>query len=267
MQLTSFSDITSDYQSIYLSPHFDDVVYSCSGNIALQARSGQRALVITIFAGIPPTELKLSSLALKMHGVMEGNMGPTALLTTRRKEDACAITHLRADYLWLDHLDAVYRGTPAYYKRRRSVLGRVHDYDTPTVEQVTQDLVALHKRLPGATWHVPLGIGYHVDHQIVFSAAQHFLRHGTKVICYEDFPYAARARALQKRLREVGKTIKPILVEISETLHLRQEAAEMYASQVRLNFGSKEAMHRRIRDYSFSIHPTRSMPLERFWAY
>ncbi len=33
MQLKSFDDITTRYRHIFLSPHFDDVVYSCGGTV------------------------------------------------------------------------------------------------------------------------------------------------------------------------------------------------------------------------------------------
>lgn len=267
MQLRSFKDITPDYQHIYLSPHFDDVVYSCGGTIGKQTSHGEPSLVIIVFAGIPPSGQVLSSFALKTQKTMGFDRDTESLLTTRRREDANAISHLRADYLWLDHLDAIYRGTPPYYNHRRSIPGEVHHGDMITVKQLTQDLIMLHESLPDTIWYAPLGMGCHVDHRIAFSAAQHLLQHGAKVIFYEDFPYVTQAWALQSRLKELGNAMKPILVEISETLHLRQEAAAMYASQVRINFGSKEVMQRNIKDYSFSIHPTRSTPMERYWTY
>jgi hypothetical protein len=109
-------------------------------------------------------------------------------------------------------------------------------------------------------------MGYHVDHQIVFSAANQLLQRGMQVHFYEDFPYAMRVGALRKRLRELDHPLKPILVEVAETLPLRQAAAEMYASQVKINFGNQDAMRSAIYDYSFGIHPLRSMALERYWA-
>lgn len=266
MQLKGFNDITPDYQHIYLSPHFDDAVYSCGGTVGVQASLGQRPLVITVFAGIPSSELKLSSFALKMHKLMGFGQNAEAAIITRRKEDASALTHLGADYLWLDYLDAIYRGVPAYYTRRRLVSGKYHPGDLWVDWPLTQDLVALHERLPNVTWFTPLAIGRHVDHQIVFSAARHLMRLGAHVKFYEDFPYIVlRARALQKRLKELGNTLKPELAEVSEMLHLRQEAAEMYDSQVKLNFGNKAAMYKAIRDYTLRIYPSKMAHMERYW--
>lgn len=266
LHLNSINDITSNHRHAYLSPHFDDAVYSCGGTIGKQAGHGEHPLVITIFAGIPPSGQQLSSFALKTQKIMGFEQDTESLLASRRREDADAVSYLHADGLWLDHPDAIYRGTPPYYSHRWSISGKVHRSDMRLVEQVAQELVMLHERLPDVTWYAPLGMGHHVDHQIVFSAANQLLRHGANVKFYEDFPYAIQARALQKRLREIGAGMKPVLVEILEVLHLRQEAAEMYKSQVKLNFGNKQAMYEVIKDYTFSIHPTRSIPLERYWT-
>lgn len=267
MQLKGFDDVTSNNRHIYLSPHFDDVVYSCGGTIGIQASCGGHPVVITVFAGVPSSELKLSSFALKMHKTMgfDQDIGP--LIAIRRMEDASAITHLHADYLWLDYLDAIYRGTPTYYRRRRSIFSKVHPIDMEIVKQLIRDLVMLHERLPGTTWYAPFGMGYHVDHQIVFAAANELLRHGANVKFYEDFPYVIRASALRKRLKELGRALKPELVDIAETFHLRREAAEIYSSQIKLNFGDKAAMHKAMKDYTSSVDPMKSMFLERYWTY
>src|SRR5437667_2328523 len=103
LQLKSLADVAANYQYIYLSPHFDDVVYSCGGTIGMQARSGQRPLVITVFAGVPPSALEISSFALKMHTVMGFGSDVQAVIAARRKEDADALEYLHADYLWLDY--------------------------------------------------------------------------------------------------------------------------------------------------------------------
>src|SRR5262249_41471868 len=143
----------------------------CGGAIARQTSNGERVLVITVFAGIPPVELVLSSYAQRVQHVMGFDQDAAALIAARREEDACALTHLKADYLWLDHLDAIYRGAPAYYRRRKAMWGRVHPDDLGILQQLTQDLMGVQEQLPDVVWYAPLGMGYHVDHQIVFAAA------------------------------------------------------------------------------------------------
>ncbi len=311
MQLHSFSDITSDYQHIYLSPHFDDVAYSCAGTIGAQVRHGQRPVVITVFAGIPPSKQKLSLLAIKFHTYMGfdqfaskilkyGAIGRVILLReimgfkqdtgavirARRKEDARVLTYLQTDYLWLDYLETIYRGTPghwtpAYWGRQGQVVGgEVNPADKWIEKQLAQELVTLHQRLPGAVWYAPLGIGRHLDHQIVTSAVDALIRVGANVKFYEDFPYVVREGALEHRLEESAWTLAPELIEVVETLHLRQIAAAMYSSQTNMNFeniakmyssqmkkglDSKEAMYKIMHDYTQSIHPEKAGHVERYW--
>lgn len=44
---------TKPYNHVYLSPHLDDVIFSCGSAISKQHRIGDSILVITIFAGTP----------------------------------------------------------------------------------------------------------------------------------------------------------------------------------------------------------------------
>src|SRR5918912_4221023 len=104
LQLTSFNDITRTYRHIFLSPHFDDVVYACGGTLGVQVSCGLHPLVITVFGGIPPANLQLSPLAVQIHREMGANLaqGVGSIIEKRRKEDAAALNYLQDDYLWLD---------------------------------------------------------------------------------------------------------------------------------------------------------------------
>jgi len=307
MQLNSISDITTDYQYIYLSPHFDDVVYSCAGTIGAQVLCGQRPLVITVFAGIPSSKLKLSLLAVRFHTYMGFDQFASKILKyrgigrfviqlrenlalgqdaglvirARRIEDARALTYLQADYLWLGYLEAIYRDAAAFFGRQSQLVGgKVNPADRWIEKQLAQALVVLHERLPNAVWYAPLGIGRHLDHQIVTSAADTLIHCGANVKFYEDFPYVVREGALEQRLKESAWTLVPESIEIFETLHGRQKAAEMYSSQTKMNFeklakkhgsqvqknfDSKETMYEIISDYTQSIHPEKTGHVERYW--
>jgi hypothetical protein len=132
--------------------------------------------------------------------------------------------------------------------------------------QLAQDLVALHERLPETVWYAPLGVGRHVDHQIVSSAAGHLIQRGASVKLYEDFPYVLKEGALGERLRELAGALEPAYVEMSEMLHLRQEAADMYASQRQRLFGGKAAMYKAMEHYTHSMCPVQTGHRERYWV-
>jgi len=270
LQLTSFNDITTQHRHIFLSPHFDDVVYSCGGTLGVQVSCGLRPLVITVFGGIPPTNQVLSPFAAKVHQDMGADMtrkGPAAAVEMRRKEDATALDYLEVDYLWLDYLDAIYRGSPAYYTNRQQLIGgEIDSADLTLDKQLASDLLALQERLPDAVWYAPLGIGRHVDHQIVCSAADRLAQRGAKVYYYEELPYTLQEGTLEARKQELGIAFEPTLVEMSEMLPIRVAAAEMYASQVGPIFTNKEALEHAITNYTHSIRPVETVHLERYWT-
>lgn len=268
MQLNSLKEITKDSRHIFLSPHFDDVVYSCGGTLGVQASSGLRSLVITIFGGLPPQDIQLSPFASGIHQRMDaGNLSAYNLTANRRKEDAKALNLLKSNYLWLDYLDAMYRGQPAYYTGNEALMGgEVHPGDMWIERQLSQDLLELARRLPDAVFYAPLGVGRHVDHQIVTSAVDRLVRRGANVKFYEDFPYVLQDGALDARLQELGGELDPAYVEISEMMPLRLEASDCYASQANVNFGDRARMHRAMEDYTHAIRPVQTVQLERYWT-
>src|SRR5215471_4676130 len=123
MQLKSFDEITKDHRHIFLAPHLDDVVFSCGGALGVQVSTGLHPLVITVFAGVPSPSIELSPFAAKIHRDMGFRQNAQIAVTTRRNEDARALDYLKADYLWLDYLDAIYRGTPLYYTDESQLIG------------------------------------------------------------------------------------------------------------------------------------------------
>ena len=267
MRLNSFEDITTKYTQIFLSPHLDDVVFSVGGTLGVQVSNGLRPLVITVFAGVPAAGQALSPYALEIQNEMGFRENPTVAMETRRKEDATAMDFLYCDYLWLDFLDAMYRGNPGYYENREQLIGgEVNSADLVIDRQLAQDLLTLQERLPDAVWYAPLGVGKHVDHQIVSSAADRLVQRGANVKFYEDFPYILQEGALQARLQELGGTMEPAYVEMSEMLPLREQASEMYTTQVQANFGSINDMRRRMYDYTHGIRPVQTVCLERYWV-
>ena len=92
------------------------------------------------------------------------------------------------------------------------------------------------------------------------------IQRGANVKLYEDFPYVLANGAREERIKDLGTALEPALVEMSEMLPLRQEAAAMYASQTDLNFGSKAAMFNAMETYTYSIRPVHTVHLERYWT-
>ena len=92
------------------------------------------------------------------------------------------------------------------------------------------------------------------------------IQRGANVKLYEDFPYVTDEGALEERLKDFGGTLEPALVEMSEMLPLRLEAAGMYTSQTGLNFEHKASMPKLMETYTYSIRPVHTVHLERYWT-
>ncbi len=270
MQLTNVDEITTKYRHIFLAPHFDDIVYSCGGTLGVQVSSGLRPLVITVFGGIPTQDFSPSPFATQVTSKWSTGTtsGIRSLVEERQKEDSAALDYLQVDYLWLDYLEAIFRGNPAYYTSEAQIIGgEVHAEDQDIDKKLAQLLLDLQARLPDTAWYAPLGVGRHIDHQIVCSAADRLVQRGAKVYFYEDYPYVQRdPAALQARIQELGGAYEYALVEVSEMMPLKIEAADMYASQISSNFTGKETMHRAMEDYAKGIRPVETVRLERYWT-
>jgi len=115
LKLRSFENITTTSRHIFLSPHFDDVVFSCGGTVAVQVSNGLHPLVITIFGGLPPQGWETSSYAYQVQREMGTTIADAAaFVANRRREDAGAMDYLQADPLRLSYFFAIYRGNPSY---------------------------------------------------------------------------------------------------------------------------------------------------------
>lgn len=268
MQLTSIDQIASDYRNIYIQPHFDDATLSCGGTIALQAATGtgKRPLIITVFGGVPQEDSRLSGFASQVQ--QQTGLGPNGAeaVRARRAEDAAAAEQLGADTLWLDYLDALYRGTPPLYQSEDSLFGEVNAGDLSLDEELAALLMNIHERAPLAVIYAPLGIGHHVDHQLCCSAADRLAQRNLNVKFYEDFPYVTQSGALEERQRELSLAMEPELVEVSGMMHAKEDAVLQYTSQVPRLFGSEEQMRQALRGYSSSLRRTYpGIMIERYW--
>ena len=266
MQLTSLDQINRQYRHVYLSPHFDDAVLSCGGTIALQAATGQKVLIVTVFGGVPGAQSQLSSFARGLQQATGLGPDPAEATRRRREEDAAAASTLHADTLWLDYLEAIYRGSQ--YSSEESLFGDVHAADLPLDEELAALLLNIHERAPQAVIYAPLGIGHHVDHQLLCSAADRLAQRRLNVKFYEDFPYVTQQGTLEVRQRELGIPMEPQLVEVSGTMRHKEEAVAQYTSQVPRLFGTQENMLKALQTYGGSLRRTYpGIQLERYWRW
>ncbi len=67
-------------------------------------------------------------------------------------------------------------------------------------------------------------------------------------------------------MQELGETLEPALVEVSEMMPYRLEAADMYTSRIGPDFGDAATMHRAMDSYAHNIRPVETIRLERYWT-
>ena len=262
MQVPAIENVERHYRHIYLSPHFDDAVLSCGGTIALQRVTSLRTLIVTIFAGAGKQGTPLSPFA--MQELRDKGLGTTAeeFVILRKAEDEAASAVVSADHLWLDFPDAIFRG----YGNREALFGAVDRTDLSIEEQIAAIVLEIRSRAPLAVIYAPLGIGHHVDHQLVCSAADRLVQQQTNVKFYEDFPYVTSRGALQNRQQELGLKMEEELVEVGAQIPQKIEAIAKYRSQVPGLFGSEEKMRQVVEGYSGALRTQYpGIHIERYW--
>lgn len=268
MQLPSLDSINRQYRHIYLQPHYDDATLSCGGSIALQVSTGQKVLIVTVFGGTSPDTTRASGFVSQVHDKMGLGSDIAEAVRRRQEEDTAAATILGADTLWLDYPDAIYRGSPALYTSEEALFGGVQASDLQLDEALAALLLNIHEHAPIAVIYAPLGVGHHVDHQLVCSAADRLAQRKLNVKFYEDFPYVTQPGAIETRQRELGIPMEPELVEISGQMRAKEEAIAQYTSQVPQLFGTQERMRQALRSYSSSVRRTYpGIEIERFWRW
>ncbi len=195
MRLNEIRAIRRRYDHVYVSPHFDDVTASCGGRILKQSQAGESVLVATVFSARANQDTRVSNRALR------------AMLDydRRRLEDQAAMQRLGVDFLWLELPEVLFRRQPPW--RRYWPTYPATSANLRVCRQVTISLNEIRRRTRCTDMMLPLGVGQHVDHQIVFQAGlklYHCQPHPYPVYFYEEIPYALFPFLLIYRLKRTG---------------------------------------------------------------
>jgi LmbE family N-acetylglucosaminyl deacetylase len=214
---------------VYLSPHFDDAVFSCGGLLWEQAQAGDTVTIWTVCAG-EPLPGAFSDFAQMHHIRWESGERAVAY---RQLEDRLACQRVGAAYHYLPVPDCIYRRPGEDYfgkrpkrKARRSaldspvagpdehlyttleaILGPLKPEEDGLVSQLTAELSGTLP--PGSQVVCPLALGGHADHRLTRRAAEALDR---ALWYYADFPYVLRSAAQVAELQCRGwrPTTRPI---------------------------------------------------------
>ena len=251
---------------VYLSPHLDDGVMSCGGIIHQQASNGEQVQVITLFAGEYQGGAP-SPFALVQHGYW-GN--PPRPMPLRRAEDTAALMLLGADARHLDFLDAVYRAGPDgewLYADEEALWQAVSSTDPLAGAQgLVEGLVAILPPPGQGLVYAPLGVGHHVDHQLVHAAACKLRARGYPMAFYEDYPYAMEPGATRLAVAAAGAEEWRVdtIPLAPANLVAKVSALNYYRSQMYVLFGGIEDMPNRVWAFAASRSPGAGLA-ERLW--
>lgn len=230
---------------IFLSPHLDDVVFSCGGFLWDLVKQDHQVDVWT-FATRDPDLTSLSTYAKSLHVRWNQWENPSR---TRREEDAKALALLGCDPLHLGYLDCIYRKNPstgeALVNSDDDLFSDQLIKEETLIEEMTRDL---RRRLPKGDYSLvlPLAVGNHVDHRNTRLTAEAL---GLTLLYYADFPYAAKYPSqVESALPE---NTEPIQFEFSiNAINAWQNAVACYASQISSFWPSLDLMKTAITDYA-----------------
>ena len=200
--------------ALFVSPHLDDVAFSCGGTFAALAADGWRCTLLTCFTATVPDPQGFA-LACQTDKGLPPEVDYMAL---RRAEDEAAGTVLgAADVVHLPFAEAPHRG----YDSAPALFAGVRDDD-----DVWRDLSDALVPYAGDLVFVCLGLGDHVDHHQVIRALGDRWTHA-----YADLPYALRVEA------PPGGD-GPVPPDVPTKL----DACAVYATQLGFQFGGEAGM-------------------------
>lgn len=227
--------------ALFLSPHLDDVAFSCAGTLAALRRNGWRTAVATVFTA-SVSDPSGFALACQLDKGLPPDIDYLAL---RRAEDAAFGRAVGADAIeWLGLPEAPHRG----YDSAPALFAGVRPDDLVATE-IAKSLVALDDRFRPALVFAPRGIGNHADHLQVIRAVLSLPALAARRAWYRDLPYAARfpnapGAHLPDGLIEVAVPLEPA------DLTAKLAGSACYTTQIGFQFGDEAVLRRQLGDFA-----------------
>jgi LmbE family N-acetylglucosaminyl deacetylase len=216
-------------RALFVSPHLDDVAFSCGGTLAALAREGWHCTLLTCFTAsvADPRGFALACQTDK------GIAPEVDYMALRRREDELAAQRLGAvEVVHLPLPEAPHRG----YASAPELFGPVRD-------DVWRELAPLLPRGHDRVF-LPQGKGGHVDHVQVIRAAE---AAGLRGSHYADLPYDLD-----------GTDGHP--GPVTPDLAAKADACAAYASQLGFQFGGEDRMRARLGAAPERFQPSAAIP-------
>jgi LmbE family N-acetylglucosaminyl deacetylase len=234
---------------LFLSPHLDDAVYSCGGMIHRLTKNGEKVLILTLMAGDSPDPLPDSPFVRELHTRWSVGHNPIAV---RRMEDIAAAQAVGAEVRHHEYPDCIYRTlqSEVLYPSEESIFGTVHTGDK-VVQTLAVETVMFKAVYPGIhTIYVPLGVGNHVDHQIVHEWGRNVYEHypSLGIKYYEEYPYIREPGSVERALDRLPFKLTPELQLLDEAnMKAKIKAIACHRSQLSTFWDDEADMQRDVR--------------------
>lgn len=226
--------------ALFLSPHLDDVAFSCGGTLLrLTNDPGWRVVLCTLFTASVPNP---QGFALRCQ-TDKGLAPEVDYMALRRAEDTAyaASANVRDIRHW-EYREAPHRG----YESPADLFAGIHDGDA-VWQPLATDLAALDEELRPDVVFAPQGLGNHVDHLQTIRATLATWP-VERVIWYRDTPYAIREPGAKPAgLLRMEEDLFPCRVPLSPAV-LDQKIAgcACYISQIGFQFGGPDALREKL---------------------
>lgn len=173
------------YRAVFISPHWDDAVFSCAGLLTRLCGEGP-VLVVNLFTRYLGQD--------EERGIVDGEL--------RRQEEASAASRLGYESIDLSELDVSFRHEA--YRSLGRVFARPVAQDIAWLPALRRKVLGLLESLTFEALYVPLGVGWHVDHALAHALFDGW-RGPAALWYYEDLPYGLLPGATRLRLAELGR--------------------------------------------------------------
>lgn len=244
--------------ALFVSPHLDDVAFSCGATVSWLASQGWRCVLATAFTRSVhnPTGFALACQTDK------GLPVDVDYMALRRQEDAACGQALGIEAVrWLDFAEAPHRG----YDSAAQLFALPHMGDS-VVEPLSQALCALCSELQPAITFAPLALGAHVDHVQLQRAVRLAVGEQASVAWYRDMPYAMRAG--DDTASDAGSASAAVAFGEGH-LQAKLDGCACYGSQLGFQFGDVQAMYAALTSFAYDEGRRARLagrPAERFVA-
>ena len=226
--------------ALFISPHLDDVAFSCGATLARLAADEWQTVLCTVFT---KSVSRPQGFALACQ-LDKGLAAEVDYMKLRRAEDCRAAKILNAsEIIHLNFLEAPHRG----YESGAELFAEIKNGDE-IWRRVAEHLALLAEIHQPDLIFAPQGLGNHVDHRQTVRAAEESLA-PEKICWYRDAPYAIRQPSAPPNELLPVADLAEIPLDVSSYLEYKIAACAAYASQIGFQFGGADKLKETLRRF------------------